>query len=76
MAGYVYGGDLPHEARGKQKQHNSHTPKQFNPALCGTIAGWNQHARNKQTRCEPCKQARQVYDAAYRARKRERKPTQ
>lgn len=42
----------------------------FDPSLCGTTAGWNQHSRHKQPRCEACKQARKIYDAEYLARKR------
>jgi hypothetical protein len=42
----------------------------FNPSLCGTNAGYHQHFRHAQPRCEPCIQAHRDYDAGYRARRK------
>ncbi|MEO5317621.1 hypothetical protein PV761_03370 [Arthrobacter sp. CC3] len=42
----------------------------LNPALCGTNAGYHQHHRRREEKCEPCKQAHRDYDTAYRVRRK------
>jgi hypothetical protein len=78
MSGYVYGGTdfdttrPAHWAKPGPKPRTELPP--FNPALCGTGAGYQQHARHGQERCEKCKTAHNEnqteYRAGYRARRR------
>jgi hypothetical protein len=70
MPGYVYRGTDFTEPRTRKGVLAEHM---FNPALCGTNAGFHQHHRHAQTKCGPCKQAHRDYDAAYRAKVKAKK---
>jgi hypothetical protein len=65
MAGYAYKGSNPSES-----SRSTGRPPTFRPELCGTTAGYMQHYRRKDKRCEPCHKAKQEYDAERRARKK------
>jgi hypothetical protein len=71
MAGYVYGGDQPLKPRGAPGGRPATGLAPFNPALCGSNAGYHQHARHKQDKCLRCKVAHGDYDATYRAKRKE-----
>ncbi len=68
MPGYVYKGNQPH----KPEEHSHGNKKTglwlYRPELCGTNAGYHQHGRYKQKKCDPCLKAHRDYDAEYRAR--------
>lgn len=67
---YKYGGTDFTVTEPKARHRPPQGPHLFNPSLCGTNAGYHQHNRHGQDRCEPCKQAHRAYDAAYRAKRR------
>jgi hypothetical protein len=42
-------------------------PKPHNPALCGTAAGYKQHVRFRDVKCQACKDAYAAYQRGIRA---------
>ena len=70
MAGYVYRGNEPYLAEKTPAVRRRAPLTPFDPALCGTNAGYHQHYRYRQQQCEACMEAHRAYDAAYRARRK------
>jgi hypothetical protein len=67
MSGYVYRGAQPDAPR-KVHAPRSGRPRVeavFDPAKCGTRAGYGQHRRHNQDPCLPCKVANAAYARAY-----------
>ena len=62
---YVYGGtkrDTPPPASAPRPERKPPEPLQE----CGTNAGWTRHRRNNQDPCEPCREAHNAANRAYR----------
>jgi hypothetical protein len=74
MTGYVYRGDEPFEPKAPPKPRTGRRRVEgvFNPAKCGTRAGYSQHRRYDQDPCLQCRVANAAYIREYGARKRVR----
>lgn len=75
MAGYKYGGTefyVPTaiEQRSKPGPKPRTELPPFNPTLCGSMDGYRQHRIQGQYRCRRCLDAYNVYQTAYRAKRR------
>lgn len=49
-------------------------PPVFDPSKCGTYAGYRQHVRHKNTKCEPCRESYKAYMADYREKRKATDP--
>ena len=75
MAGYVYRGvDLYVPTAIEQRSKPGPKPRTelppFNPALCGSMDGYRQHKIQGHYHCRACLDAYNVYQRAYRAKRR------
>ena len=70
MAGYVYRGTELTPAEEPKPVRRKVPLIPLDTTLCGTNAGYHQHFRHAQPRCQPCIQAHRDYDAGYRAKKK------
>jgi len=62
MPGYVYGGSEPHKPRQKPETKPAAPLRPFDPAYCGTMAGYRQHRQHKQPQCAACRRAHNDYE--------------